>query len=46
MKSHLVLAGFITDERQPLKIRLRDQALSSFGPGDELLNLNFREASA
>lgn len=46
MKSHLVLAGFITDERQVLKRRLRDQALGIFCPGDEPLNLNFREASA
>ena len=46
MKHHRILAGFITYERQPLKIRFRDQALGSFGPGDELLNLNFREASA
>jgi hypothetical protein len=30
MKSHLVLAGFIPDERRALKIRLRDQALGIF----------------
>ena len=46
MEAHLMLAGFITDERQALKLRLRDQALGILCPGDEPLNLNFREASA
>lgn len=46
MKADFMLAGFITDEWQPFKIRLRDQALGSVCPGDELPNLNFREASA
>ncbi len=46
VEADLVLASFITDEGQPFKILLSDQAPGSFGPGDELLNLNFRDASA
>ena len=41
-----MLASLITDERQGFKIRFSDQALADFGPFDEALNLNFREASA
>ena len=46
MEANFMLPCFIADERQPFKIRLCNQTLGSFGPGDELLNLNFREASA
>jgi hypothetical protein len=41
-----MLARFVADERQCFKGGLSDQALGSFGPFDEPLNLNFREASA
>jgi hypothetical protein len=41
-----MLARFIADERQHLKIGFGDQALAGFGPFDELPNLSLCEAAA
>ena len=44
--ANFMFARLIAGQRQLLKVRFSNQALGCCRPGEEALNLNFREASA